>query len=126
MEYGWVHLDERGQLQWGTPEQPQGKVMGLGTSGWATNILAQIKTRFLKRDADLLKTKAEWMGGPLIVAPLGISLISIQLEPDYTGLLLDDNYARYWRMSDNLANEEGTLVIRMAQCNNTVAAAVIS
>jgi hypothetical protein len=100
--------------------------MGLGTSGWATNILAQIKTRFLKRDADLLKTKAEWMGGPLIVAPLGINLISIQLEPDYTGLLSDDNYARYWRMLDNLANEEGTLVTRMAQCNNTVAAVVIS
>jgi hypothetical protein len=40
MEYGWVYLDERGQLQWGTPEQLQGKVVGLGTSGWATNILA--------------------------------------------------------------------------------------
>jgi hypothetical protein len=126
MEYGWVHLDERGQLQWGTPEQPQGKVVGLGTSGWATNISAQIKTRFLKRDADPLKTKAEWMGGPPTVAPSGISSISIQLEPDHTGLLSDDNYARYWRMSDNLANEEGTLVTRMAQCNNTVAAAVIS
>jgi hypothetical protein len=126
IDNGWCYIDERSMLNWGTPNHPQGRVSNLGNSGWAHTLSAEIKRRFLKYDADPLKVKSEWLGGPPAPAVAESNAISIQLEPDSAGALSEANCARFWRMSDSLAEDEEIIRPNIAQCNNTVAAAVVS
>ena len=128
MDKGWLHMDERNMLQWGTPENPQGRINNLGQRLWAESISAEIKRRFLKEDIDPLTVNARF-GNPK--APIGVenNAISVQLMPDSTGSLQADDVEQFWKLSSIFAEDESDYRPRLAnlnQCNNTIAAATIS
>ncbi|KAB2108660.1 hypothetical protein AG0111_0g2617 [Alternaria gaisen] len=94
IDKGWVHLDNRSMLQWGTEENPQGRVLQLGQRLWAENISAQIKRRWLKQDIDPLTVSSPFKEKPAM-ATVENNAISVQLVPDSTGSLQEDNVDQF-------------------------------
>jgi hypothetical protein len=129
IDKGWVHLDERSMLQWGTPENPRGRVLGLGQRLWAENISADIKRKFLKSDVDPLTVDSPFKT-PTASGGMENNAISVQLIADTVGSLQEEDVEQYWKLSSIFAEDESDYRPQLAnlnQCNsNTVAAATIT
>ncbi|CAN9348607.1 unnamed protein product [Alternaria alternata] len=116
-------------LQWGTEDNPQGRVLQLGQRLWAENISAQIKRRWLKQDIDPLTVSSPFKEKPAM-ATVENNAISVQLIPDSTGSLQEDEVDQFWKLSSIFAEDESDFRPRMtslSECNNnTLAAATIA
>jgi hypothetical protein len=129
IEKGWVHLDDRSMLQWGTEENPQGRVLQLGQRLWAENISAQIKRRWLKQDIDPLTVTAPFKEKP-VMTTIENNAVSVQLMPDPMGMLQEDEVDQFWRLSSIFTEDESDFrphLGPLSECNsNAVASATIS
>ncbi|KNG49898.1 hypothetical protein TW65_03338 [Stemphylium lycopersici] len=101
-----------------------------GTSLQRSNeLLAQIKRRWLKQDIDPLTVSSPFKEKPAM-ATVENNAISVQLVPDSTGSLQEDDVDQFWKLSSIFAEDESDFRPRMtslSECNNnTLAAATIA
>lgn len=109
---GWCHFDGqdgRGQLTWGTPENPRGRIVGLSQGEWIPFIVSEIKRRWLRRDVDPLKMNAEWgptapQGQLPTTQPSSTNAISVQFLPDSAGAIENNNLQSFWNLTDRLTS----------------------
>ncbi|KAF7575775.1 Asp-protease-2 domain containing protein [Pyrenophora tritici-repentis] len=130
VDKGWCYLDERSQLNWGTPSNPQGRITNLGTRRWAEAISAEIKRRWIKQDIDPLSYESPFLKDPQSSLPVENNAISVQLVPDSSGTITADDYEQFWNLSSVLGETDSDTSSQLRganQCNNnTVASATIA
>ncbi|KAI8933526.1 hypothetical protein NX059_002628 [Plenodomus lindquistii] len=116
-EKGWCHWNENRMLFWGTPNNPQGRVTGLGNQGWLETIIAHIKRTWIKQDLSPFAVKAPWLEDSSPPVAIQNNSVVANLNPDTdSGSISAEDYQAFWDASHSAIAEDNDLyAIQAAQ-----------